>query len=404
MMFPLKWWRCVTTPTRPVQRIVPLDRVLCGGEYGLSPAQYSRHTGNFLRPSTAFARSAHVQFLEQYQQIGDEIFHPDVFRRTAYFANAVECINVIGRYFDCTSEDLVEQIARRFVAHFRNGSPVQISGPRAPDVSPPGSMVRVQPVMFSDCYAVIDGNHRLAIAYVRGERSHLVNVEPPAILTPLQELLLDYAWCEGRRELYQPVASPELGESWVLVRRCTDRFEKMKRFLEEHGLMPSRGKSYLDIGCSYGWFVRELDRLGFEAHGVEIDWAAVEIGRRVYGLNPCQVTRSEVVRFLKGHSRSYDIVSCFSLVHHFVMGRGSISAEEMLKLIERATKTVLFFETGESHEAWFRDSLSDWNADHVERWLTDNSGFTKIYRLGTDCDNVLPFADNYGRTLFACMR
>jgi 2-polyprenyl-3-methyl-5-hydroxy-6-metoxy-1,4-benzoquinol methylase len=195
-----------------------------------------------------------------------------------------------------------------------------------------------------------------------------------------------------------------LGDSWVLVRRCTDRFEKMKRFLEKHGLMPPQDKAYLDIGCSYGWFVREMDRLSFEAYGVEIDWAAVEIGRRVYGLKPSRVTRSEVVRFLKGHQRSYDIVSCFSLIHHFVMGRGSISAEEMLKLIEKVTRTVLFFETGETHEAWFRDSLSDWNADYVERWLATNSGFTKIYRLGTDCDNVPPFTDNYGRTLFACMR
>src|SRR5947209_517006 len=414
LIFLLKSWRCITT--RPVNRVVHLDRVLCGGENGLSARQYAFHTGNFLRPSTPFARSPHVQFLEQYKQVGDEIFRPEVFRRTAYCANAVECMSVVGQYFTCTREDQLEQVARGFAARFRNdkpptgtngGSPIETSGPRASAFfSRPSALARVQPIKLSDCYAVVDGNHRLAIAYARGERTHTVRVEPPAVLTPLQQLLLDYAWCatRGERELYQPVESPELGEHWILVRRCADRLGMMKKFLEEHDLMPPRCQSYLDIASSYGWFVREFSRSGFDAHGVEIDWAAVEIGQHVYGLKPCQITRSEVVRFLKGDAGSYDVVSCFSLLHHFAMGNGSISAEEMLGLIERATKTVLFLDVGQCHEAWFRDSLPGWDADHVERWLRDNSGFTKIYRLGTDSDNVPPYDDNYGRTLFACMR
>jgi hypothetical protein len=59
---------------------------------------------------------------------------------------------------------------------------------------------------------------------------------------------------------------------------------------------------------------------------------------------------------------------------------------------------------GQGHEASFRDSLSGWDAGHIEQWLRSNSSFTKIYRLGTDQDNVSPFADNFGRTLFACLR
>src|ERR1051326_2628556 len=90
LTFLLKSWRCVTT--RPVNRVINLERLLCGGENGLSARQYAEHTGNFLRPSTPFARSPHVRFLEQYKEVGDEIFRPEVFRRTAYFANAVECM------------------------------------------------------------------------------------------------------------------------------------------------------------------------------------------------------------------------------------------------------------------------------------------------------------------------
>src|SRR5947209_16067434 len=159
LIFLLKSWRCITT--RPVNRVVHLDRVLCGGENGLSARQYAQHTGNFLRPSTPFARSPHVQFLEQYRQMGDEIFRPEVFRRTAYFANAVECISVVGQYFTCTREDQVEQVARGFAARFRNdkpptrtngGSPIETSGPRASEFfSRPSALALVQPLKYSFC-------------------------------------------------------------------------------------------------------------------------------------------------------------------------------------------------------------------------------------------------------------
>ncbi|OLE53663.1 MAG: hypothetical protein AUG51_12445 [Acidobacteria bacterium 13_1_20CM_3_53_8] len=400
----LRTWRCFNT--RPVKKVVPFDRLLRGGEHGLSSAAYARHTGDFLRPSTPISQSPQVRFLEEYKRIGEEIFRPEVFRQTAYFANAVQCMNVVGQYFYCTREEEVEQIARGLVNRF-NGKEQNVAFARsAPEFSSPDSMVRVCPIEFSDCYEVLDGNHRLAIAYVRGEKSYGVLVTPPSVRTPLQQLIRDYAWCaiRGEMELYQPVESPELGRHWILIRRCVDRFEMMKKFLEEHSeLLPER-PTYLDIACSYGWFVRAFGELGFDAYGVEIDWAAIEIGRRVYGLKPEQVTRSEAVRFLQKNPGSHDVVSCFSLMHHFILNQMSISAIEMLKLIDRATKTILFFDMGQEHEEWFRESLAGWNADRIEQWLRENTTFTKIHRLGTDQDNVQPFANNYGRTLFACMR
>lgn len=401
----LKAWRAVNT--RPVKRVVSLDKLLCGGEHGLPAATYARHTGNFLRPSTPISQSPHVSFLEEYQRIGDDIFRPELFRQTAYFKNAVQCINVVGQYFDCTREDQVVRIARSLVNRFMGKEVEGDNAERAPEFSAQGSMVRVRPIEFSDCYEVIDGNHRLAIAYVRGERTYPVLVSYPAVRTPLQQLLLDYAWCAMRGEeleIYQPVTSPELGPLWALIRRCSDRFDMIKSFLQEQSALLPERPTYFDIACSYGWFVHAFSELGFEAYGVEIDWAAIEIGRRVYGLGAEQVSRSEAVHFLQGDPGRYEIVSCFSLLHHFILNRASISAGEMLKLVDRATKTILFLDMGQEHEEWFRDSLAGWNADRIEQWLRDNTSFTKIYRLGTDRDNVPPFADNYGRTLFACMR
>ncbi len=120
-------WRQLNT------KRVPFDRLLCGGEDWLSAAQYADHTGNCRRPSTPFSQSPHVQLLQQYQQIGDEIFRPEVFQKTAYFANAVECMDVTGHYFSCTRPEQVEQVARRFVARLRNEAPKQ--GNQQPEAS-----------------------------------------------------------------------------------------------------------------------------------------------------------------------------------------------------------------------------------------------------------------------------
>ena len=410
LSLPLKTWRSLNTePVEPYTKSVPLDHLLCGGELGLSAAQYARHTGNYRRPSTPITRSPHVQFLEQYQQIGEEIFRPDVFRQTAYYAHAVECINAVGEYLTCTHENQLEGVARQFIALFRGEPSQDDAAARSTHFRPPGSVVYVRPVQYSDYFEVRDGMHQLAIAHVQGQRTYQVYVMPPAVLTPIQQLILDHAFCRASsREYYHPLDAPELSGQWTLIRRCTDRFGMMQRFLEEHDLMPPNCRTSLDIACSYGWFVRAFGQLGFDAYGGgEIDWAACEIGRRMYGLREDQVTRSEVVRFLENNTKRYDIVSCLSLLHHFIIGlpyRASISAEEMLRLIDRTTGTVLFFDMGEEHEEWFRTSLAGWNPDHIERWLRENSSFTKIYRLGTDRDNVPPFENNYGRTLFACMR
>ncbi len=402
------WHREERKPDPPYLQTVPLDRLLCGGENGLSAAQYARHTGNLLRPSTHVTVSPHVDFLRKYQLLGEYVFRPKVFRQTPYFKYAVECINAIGAYLTCTREEDIEQFARRFVALYRGSLPPDDPA-AATHFRSPGAVVYVRPIQYSDCFEVRDGMHQLAIAQVSGEQNHKVYVMPPPVVTPVQQLILDHAFCRGStRELYQPIGAPELGSDWNLIRKCRDRFELMRKFLVEQHLLPPTGQSYLDIACSYGWFVKEFGKLGFDAYGGgEIDWAACEIGRRVYGLEEGRVTRGEVVHFLKENAKRYDIVSCLSLLHHFILGlpyRASIGAEEMIQLVDRATDRVLFFDMGQEHEAWFREKLAGWNADYIEQWLRKNTTFTKIYRLGTDHDDVPPFEENYGRTLFACVR
>src|SRR5690606_27704363 len=132
-----------------------------------------------------------------------------------------------------------------------------------------GSLPILIPITASDCFQVFDGHHRAAIARARGEKHIRALVRHSSVKTRLQEMLVDVAWQQDRHELYQPVDAPELS-SWPLVRRCSDRLAMVTAKLSELGINPA-GTNYLDVGSSYGWFVAEMNKRGFDAHGVDLD-------------------------------------------------------------------------------------------------------------------------------------
>lgn len=391
-----------TLPRRRIQ----LDRLLLGDEGGIPAARYARMTDNPMRPSSPIEQWPHVTLLKLFDEIGKTALSPDQFQATNYAANARLCLDITGNYFQARTEDEIIHVARAFVDRYKGVIPTDnLSLPdQQMGHSEQNSPILVRPIAYSDCYQVIDGHHRAAIAWALGEKTVTAAIVRPAVRTPLQSLLLDVTWANGPREIYQPIAAREIEKSWTLVRRCTDRMEKMRIFLETNGPSPRSGASYIDIACNYGWFVGNMQALGYDACGVERDPTACRLATLVNKVEPGCVIRSDVVRFLRDAQQKYDVVSCLSLLHHFALNRGVIDASALIRLLDELTGQVLFLDTGQSHETWFRELLPDWNVNFIESWLLRNTSFTRIIRLGEDCDNVPPYAGNYGRMLFACVR
>jgi hypothetical protein len=244
----------------------------------------------------------------------------------------------------------------------------------------------------------------VARAAVDGRDSVDVAVKRFAVTTPLQDLLNRMSWLEGDRKLYQPLDAPELAQSWPVVRRCTDRLEKMVSFLAERDLLPPATTSYLDIASFYGWFVGQMAEQGYQAEGIERDPLAPLVGEAAYGVERSRIRVGDCEPLLLTAARRWDVVSCFSLLHHFVLGRGSIGHEELLRRIDAVTGRVLFLDTGQEHEAWFRESLTGWDAERIRQTLLENTTFDEVVDLGPDADAVPPHEHNYGRHLFACIR
>ncbi|MBI1866801.1 MAG: ParB N-terminal domain-containing protein [Methylocystis sp.] len=384
------------SPTLFVRRLELKNLLIGGGPY--SSLTHARLSGEMLRPSTPIAASPHVQFLETYREIGDSIFEAERFAATPYCQYALKCIELYGRYFSHTDLEGVLHSAKSFARMF-DGKPAPLHTDR--HRSRPGAPIKVMRVRLSNCYEVIDGHHRLAVAAVRGAEDYPCAILPTeGTLTPLQLLVMDSVWVCGRCQLLQPISAPEL-QGWRVARQCADRLDLIMAWLKRNGI--SSG-SFLDVGSSYGWFVAEMAKRGFEASGVEQDAALAAVGPLAYGIEKRMITVANLAKCLKSTEKKYDVVCCLSILHDYIQRGRETSAAEFIRLVDGSTGSVLFFDTGERHENHFKQALRGWNVEFIQNWLRDNTSFTNIEILGTDRDGRGAFPKRYGRHLFACSR
>lgn len=383
------------------RREVPVADLLLGAQGGLSGAVFARVSENIMWTSTRVEDGPHATFLRQFEDRDPQSLTVEDVASTAYWRLGLTAIRVFGRYFDAVGPDSLLSHARSFLSE----RPIGHDAHLLRGATPPGSDITAAWLDGSDCFQLIDGHHRAARAVLRGERSVTVRIHRFGTRTAVQELLLSMSWLQGARELYQPLPMPELGDGWPLVRRCNDRLAKVLAavdFLEDQG--GGRPETHLDVAANYGWFVARLRDAGLRSEGVELDPRSKQLAALAYGLTESELHTASAEDWLAiagEERRTWDVVTCFSLHHHFVLGRGSVSADELLGRLRGVTSRVLVFDTGQDHEQWFQESLAGWSSTRVAAALRA-AGFATVVDLGPDSDSAGRFASNYGRTTFAC--
>jgi hypothetical protein len=385
--------------SRNRREVVSVDHLLVGGWNGMSARRFAEKSGFLLDPSTRLLDSAQVDLLRRYDSEGDAICNRDVLVQTPYFERVRAAASISGHHRGASSDADLIQLGREFVDRYRG-----LDIPYRPGRSSSSVLPRVRRIDRSDCFEIRDGHHRLAIEAARGARELEVLVERPTAVTPVQHLLRRMSWLDGQERLYQPVALPEVA-TWPLMRRCTDRLSMMLDFLSRNDVTHAPdARTYLDVGACYGWFVAQMEQRGYDARGIEQDPLSRTLAPLIYGLDPERLSAGDAIELLRQKSTKSDVVSCFSMLHHFVLGRSTSSAEELISLLDKVTGDVLFIDTGQSHESWFRLVLPEWTTEYIQRWILTNTTFTSVHALGADHDDVGAFAGKYGRTLFACTR
>ena len=386
---------------RPYVIQVPIESLLLGPQNSRSAEEFAKILGNPLWPSTRVVDGPHMELLRAAEESEGSITDAEILS-SEYGRVARACIHGTGNFFSAQDDEGILREARSYISR-ATGADRLTARVRRPAESSPRAAIRARRVSHSDCYQINDGHHRAAVAAWRGGQRLPIRLGWLPVTTPLQDLLDQMSWVKGARELYQPIQSPEL-KKWRTVRVCADRRDKMQAFLEEIGISSTQGATYLDVASCYGWFVHAMGAAGLDAYGVERDPLAVPLGEAVFGLSADRIHIADAVDFLAKTDMTWNITSCLSLLHHFALGRGTVSAEELLRLLDKRTTDVLFLDTGQSHESWFANSLPDWNPQFIADFVLENSSFTNVTDLGPDVDAVGWYGHSYGRSLFACTR
>lgn len=383
------------------QVAVKVPRLLLGRQAGLSTINFAHRTDDLGWGSTRVVEGPHLDLLQRAVVNGGSLSDTQI-KATRYWSLCMACVSLAGQFHGAHTESELLRHARDFIAWGLDTPAADVSAPvrlarKAPIV--------VAPIVDSDCYSIVDGHHQAAVAAFQGAQEITARSLRLATRTPLQVHLSRMSWLNGERHrLYQPIQSPELGRSWVTVRRCDDRLTKMMSFIERLGELPAE-PSYVDLACCYGWFVAKMAEAGFRSTGVERDASAGPLGMHAYGLHRDQMVTGDAWDWLRSESpRSTTLVSCFSLIQHILMAGGQTQLRVFVQLLDRVTDRVLFIDSGEDHERMYARYLSNWNAQTIEAFLRANTSFDDVINLGPDEDGTGLYKDNYGRHLFACVR
>jgi SAM-dependent methyltransferase len=377
-----------------------LNKLLVGQQYGTPSQEWFRQTHDKTRFSQLLCDSPYVSFLREAIARPSLLDDDAALQKISYYEMANLCRVYTGEYFRATKPEQICQWMRQYYQIFTAFNRDSQTMPLRNGHSRKKSYPVVNKICDSDLYEVEDGHHRLAVMLVKGWDRAQVIVRGKK-RTYLQEELFRVNQTDGT-ELYQPVPLPEV-QTWSLIRKCEDRLAMILQFLKQRQLL-SENNSVLDCACSYGWFVRQFKDRGFRVLGLDRDKTAIELGQLIYNIEETDFKLEYLEKFISKNEDTFDIVLCLSILHHYVIGKEKGVPENIVQGLSKITNKVLFIDTGQSHERWFHRVLSQWDTDFIRRFLLENGNFTEVIPLGSDTDNVGKFENNYGRTLFACVK
>lgn len=177
-----------------------------------------------------------------------------------------------------------------------------------------------------------DGFHRLCIMKYLG-MEEMLNCEISTRKTdfPLVETLMRM---NSGKNIYQPCDDERLKRFNVWRK---DSHKRLEFILENIG-----GSTVLDIGCSEGFFSRELSKRGFKVTALDMERVRVAITRYLATINNLELD------YYCGRWKNYVKDKCFdnilylSVFHHEVLGLGVEMAFKQLERFRGRTKKLFF--------------------------------------------------------------
>lgn len=377
---------------------VSVDKLLIGQQAGLPLEQWIEKTNEFDRISVSLAESPYVEILKLLNSNGNLIGNVKELQQSKYYKMMQTCLKQTGHFMGYKTEaELPKQISYFYKMYQNFSSSKKIAGNETEGRSNVNSKIRVNKIRHSDYFELVDGHHRAAIHFMKKNKSIDVEVIDEKF-TYLQWIILNSKQTFNI-ELYQPVDKPEVSH-WPTIRNCKDRLDMMFNWIDKNNITTG---SYIDLPCSYGYFVDNFKKRGFASKGYDIDLSSIKIAHQINRLEE-EISQKDIIKYLETTTDKFDVVSCLSILHHFVMGRIDYPYMNIVKNLDKLTGKVLFLDTGQVHEKQYEGELTGWTDEFIIKLFVDNTSFKHGEILGKDQDNIGLQKENNNRTLFAFYR
>ena len=154
-------------------------------------------------------------------------------------------------------------------------------------------------------------------------------------------------------DVYQPV--PCVG-----IRKARRDESTVKRWQAIENELQRKEGSVLDIGCNMGFFTFQMAQRGFFCLGVEsegLPYHICNLIKEVGGFDNAAFLKGTVNKAFCRSLPTVDITLFLSVFHHLVRQSGLKEATDLITALMGRTRSVLFFETGQSNEpnvSWAR--------------------------------------------------
>lgn len=183
----------------------------------------------------------------------------------------------------------------------------------------------------------------------------------------------------------------------------TTRWQRVAEAIRQH-----EARNLLDVGCAEGYMIRRAaDECGVFAVGLEMDWRRIRTGLAErdlggeyrHGIVPMHVSPESLLSL-----PTFDVVICFSVLHHVIRLHGLDEGRSFLSSLARITGKCFLFDMGSPEETAFNPEwgkiLAFLEGDVAGKTaeLLRTAGFRDV----THIDDTPGYVESGIRPLFLC--
>ncbi|MFQ5720559.1 MAG: methyltransferase domain-containing protein [Acidobacteriota bacterium] len=175
-------------------------------------------------------------------------------------------------------------------------------------------------------------------------------------------------------QVYNVISHPDLAN--VPATHGHERFKMVRDCL------PFASGSVLDVGCHWGYYCTQLERIGFDCVGVEVEPMHAYFLSR---LRRSERSRFDIVRksiFSYRDRNEFDLVLALYIFHHFL--KSAATYRHLVEFLGRVRMRALVLGCHNEDQPAMQTAYRNYAPDEMVAFLLEHSSLTRATHVGTE--------------------